>query len=696
MVLSRPGVFLRAKLQFSRWTWFNPPLASPSKPLLCETLTMKSRWDESVAQTLNGDLLRLRVYTSRLLGQEPDLVLHGGGNTSVKATVNNFFGDEEDVLYVKGSGWDLSTIEAPGFAPVLLNVLQRLAELEHLTDAEMVTQQRAAMLDPQAPNPSVEAILHAIIPYRFVDHTHADAVVTLTNNASGAARIQAVYGDRVLLIPYVMPGFILARKIRALTQGIDWSQYDGMILMNHGVFSFAHDACTAYEKMIKLVTQAETYLQQHNAVSFAQADPQVDWLTLAKIRQQVSRVKGAPMLAQLDQRPEAVGFSALPEIRAIATRGPITPDHVIRTKAIPVVLDGTAGDEAAQIEAFAANYGQYFERHRDGQLTQLDAAPRWLVWPGYGTIACDRSIKATQIITDIIEHTRRAIQMGEALGGWQALAEPDLFDMEYWELEQAKLGKKKAPSEFQGKIAFVTGAASGIGKACAEALHQQGAAVVGLDLNPAISTLLNKPGLVGIQGDVTDEEAIKGAIASTIQHFGGLDILVSNAGIFPPGQIIETLDADLWEKSLAINLMSQRALLHHAIPFLRHGIDPSILFIASRNVLAPGPGAAAYSVAKAGLTQLARIAALELAPTVRVNVLHPDCVYDTGIWTPEVLASRAERYGISVEEYKSRNLLKQPVSSQEVAQMVCTMASKVFAKTTGAQIPIDGGSDRVI
>ncbi|MFK8183353.1 MAG: bifunctional aldolase/short-chain dehydrogenase [Phormidesmis sp.] len=662
---------------------------------------MKSRWDESVGQALKDDLLELRVYTSRLLGKESDLVLHGGGNTSVKATVNNFFGDEEEILYVKGSGWDLSTIEAPGFAPVRLKALQRLAELEQLTDAEMVTQQRAAMLNPNAPNPSVEAILHAIIPYRFVDHTHADAVVTVTNNAAGAAQIKEIYGDRVLLIPYVMPGFILARKIREMTQGIDWSRYDGMILMNHGVFSFADDARTAYENMISLVTKAEAFLQERKAVSFAEAEPQVNWLTLAKIRQQVSQVKGAPVLAQLDQRPEAVGFSALPNIRAIATRGPITPDHVIRTKAIPAVLDGTTGDgttgdEAAQIHAFAENYGQYFAHNTNGTLTQLDAAPRWLVWPGYGTISCDRSIKATQIITDIIEHTRRAIQMGEALGGWQALAESELFSMEYWELEQAKLGKQKAASEFQGKIALITGAASGIGKACAEALHRQGVAVVGMDLNPEISTILNKPGLVGIPGNVTDEAAVKEAIAAAIQHFGGLDILVSNAGIFPPGQTIEALEANIWEKSLDINLMSQRALLRHAIPFLRHGIDPSILFIASRNVLAPGPGAAAYSVAKAGLTQLARIAALELAPEIRVNILHPDCVYDTGIWTPEVLASRAERYGISIDEYKSRNLLKQPVYSEEVAQMVCTMASKIFGKTTGAQVSIDGGSDRVI
>jgi len=671
---------------------------------------VKSRWDEAVARTLDADPLKLRVYTSRLLGQESDLVLHGGGNPSVKATVKNFFGDDEAVLYVKGSGWDLATIEAPGFAPVRLDVLKRLAELETLTDSQMVTQQRAALLDRQAPNPSVEAILHAIVPYRFVDHTHADAVVTLTNNATGADCIREVYGDRVLLIPYVMPGFILARKIRELTQDIDWSAYDGMILMNHGVFTFADDARTAYENMISLVSQAEAYLQQHDAMSFAQADPQTapatDWLTLARIRKQVSAFKGAPMLARLDRSSEAIGFSLLPNVRDIATRGPITPDHVIRTKAIPAVLPGTSStpgtgrepdcNEAEAIATFAENYGQYFARNTDGTLKQLDAAPRWLVWPGYGTIACDRSVKATQIITDIIAHTRQAIQMGETLGGWQALDEQSLFEMEYWELEQAKLGKKKATPEFQGKVALVTGAASGIGKACAEALHAKGAAVIGFDLNPEVSTILARPGLVGIQGDVTDETAVKAAIEGAIAHFGGLDILVSNAGIFPPGQTLEHLDAQVWEKSLATNLTCQRALLRHAIPFLREGIDPTILFIASRNVLAPGPGAAAYSVAKAGLTQLARVAALELAPEIRVNVVHPDCVYDTGIWTPEVLASRAERYGITVDAYKRRNLLKQSVTSPEVAQMVCTLAGKVFAKTTGAQVPIDGGSDRVI
>ncbi|MFZ4667118.1 MAG: bifunctional aldolase/short-chain dehydrogenase [Prochlorotrichaceae cyanobacterium] len=655
---------------------------------------MQSLWDESIALGFQDDPLALRVYTSRLLGQEPDLVLHGGGNTSVKARVKNFFGDEEEVLYVKGSGWDLATIEAPGFAPVRLGVLQRLAELRELSDTEMVTQQRAAMLNPHAPNPSVEAILHAIIPFAFVDHTHADAVVTLTNTPGGADRIRKLYGDRVLLIPYVMPGFILARTIKELTDGVDWQQYEGMVLMNHGIFSFGEDARTAYERMIHLVTIAEDYLHEQGADQFATAAPQEDLVTLAKIRRRVSQYRGGATLAQLDQRPEAVGFSNLRNIETIATRGPLTPDHVIRTKLVPIIFQSNVSEALAN---YANEYHDYFEQHRTGNLKELDPAPRWGIWPKYGTLSFDRDLKSTQIITDIVEHTRRTIQMAEALGGWEALDAQSLFEVEYWELEQAKLGKSGTKPEFQGKVALVTGAASGIGKACVEALNRQGAAVIAVDLNPQITTLFTQPSIIGVEANVTDENGIKEAIETAVRRFGGLDILVSNAGIFPPSQPIETMDAESWHKSLDVNLISQRILLQHSIPFLRQGIDAAIVFIASRNVLAPGPGAAAYSVAKAGLTQLARVAALELAGDgIRVNILHPDCVYDTGIWTESVLQTRADRYGLTVEQYKTRNLLKQSVSSQEVANLVCAMAGSLFAKTTGAQVPIDGGSDRVI
>jgi NAD(P)-dependent dehydrogenase (short-subunit alcohol dehydrogenase family) len=312
-------------------------------------------------------------------------------------------------------------------------------------------------------------------------------------------------------------------------------------------------------------------------------------------------------------------------------------------------------------------------------------------------MAFGQSVKEANIVFDIAFHTIQAIQWGEAIGGWKALPEKDIFDLEYWELEQAKLRKEDTTQIFQGKIALVTGAASGIGLACAKALHEHGSAVVGLDINPVINRIFNQPDLVGLSGDISDNRAIKKAVEFTIRRFGGLDILINNAGIFPRSQSIEDMEAETWNRSMEINLSSHQRLLKICIPYLKQGIDPAVIFIASKNVPAPGPGASAYSVAKAGLTQLARVAALELAADgIRVNIIHPDAVFDTGIWTEKVLEERARHYGLSVAEYKTKNLLKTEVTSKDVAALVCCMAGPAFAKTTGAQVPIDGGNERVI
>ncbi len=665
---------------------------------------MKSLWSPEEAARCGGDPLALRVYTSRLLGREPSLVLHGGGNTSVKGAAYDLFGDAEDVLYVKGSGWDLATIEAAGFAPVRLGVLQRMATLEHLTDAAMVRGQRAAMTDPAAPNPSVEAILHAVIPFKFVDHTHADAVVTVTNTPGGEARIREIYGDRVLVIPYVMPGFILARKIFELTQGIDWSRYEGMVLLNHGIFSFADDAQESYERMIRLVTEAEQYLArqgvwpaacgQDSDRSAGRAGEGAAALRLAQIRRAVSRVRGGAVVCHWARDALSVAFAARPDVAAIATRGPLTPDHVIRTKPIPVVL---GDDPEASVQAYADAYRDYFTRNDDGRLTCLNPAPCWGVWPGEGVIGFDRSLKGAAIIADIVAHTLPAICAAEHLGGWRALPERDLFEMEYWELEQAKLGKAKAGLPLQGRVALVTGAASGIGKACVEELLAQGAVVTALDLNPAITTLFGKAEVLGQVCDVTDAAQLRAAVEATVCRFGGLDILVSNAGAFFAAETIAEMSLATWQTSLAVNLTSHQQLLQAAAPYLQVGIEPAVVMIASKNVPAPGPGAAAYSVAKAGQTQLARVAALEMAKYgVRVNVLHPDAVFDTGIWSEEMLATRAAHYGVTVEQYKRKNLLRTEIRSRDVAALAAAMAGPLFAHTTGAQLPIDGGNERVI
>lgn len=656
---------------------------------------MQNRWNDIEAEAFLDDPLAVRVYTSRLLGREPDLVLHGGGNTSVKMTETDVFGEPEDILYVKGSGWDLATIEAPGFAPVRLKVLQKLAEFETLSDSDMVRLQRAAMKDPYAPNPSVEAILHAVIPFKFVDHTHADAVVTITNTPDGEARIRSVYGDRVIYVPYVMPGFILAKTIFEMTRDLDWTAYDGMVLLNHGLFTFHDDARAAYENMIGLVQEAEDYLKAESAIlARAKGLGGEDLLALARLRKAVSAATGRPVIARVDNGAEAARFADRPDVASIATRGPITPDHVIRTKRIPLIV---GEDPEASVTDFGHDYEQYFNRNADGGVAMLDRGPRWAVWPGVGRVVFGANPEELQIIGDITEHTIKAIQQGELMGGWKALPEKDLFDMEYWELEQAKLRKSGSPPEMQGKVALVTGAANGIGKACVEALIARGAVVAGLDLDPSIESVFDASSVLGMVCDVTDDAGITAAIEATIRHFGGLDIVVSNAGFFPSDYPIAEMDKAMWHKSLAVNLNAHQRLLTACARYLELGVEPAVVIIGSKNVPAPGPGAGPYSVAKAGLTQLARVAALEWgAKGIRVNIVHPDAVYDTGVWTAEVLQRRADHYGMSVEDYKRRNVLKTGVAAADVGELVCVMAGKVFSKTTGAQIPIDGGNERVI
>jgi rhamnose utilization protein RhaD (predicted bifunctional aldolase and dehydrogenase)/NAD(P)-dependent dehydrogenase (short-subunit alcohol dehydrogenase family) len=665
---------------------------------------MDSRWNDAEAARCAGPL-ELRVYTSRLLGLEPSLVLQGGGNTSVKTSAPNLFGEPEELLYIKGSGWDLATIEAAGFAPVKLEVLRRMADLAELSDSEMVRGQRAAMTDPTAPTPSVEAILHAIIPDAFVDHTHADAVVAISNTPEGERKIREVYGERVLIVPYVMPGFLLAKRVRELTRDLDWKQLDGIVLLNHGIFSFGDSARESYEQMITLVSKSEAYLADRGAMTGVTTDftdctkaggsfDHGSLQTLAKLRLVVGSTRGGPVVGRLTGSKAAVAFSARPDVAEIAGRGPLTPDHVIRTKPLPLVAEG---DWESVVAGYSARYTDYFARNATEALRRLDPAPRWVIWQGKGFVTFGDSAKEAAVVADIARHTARAIGWAEQLGGWQALPEPELFAVEYWELEQAKLKQGGARPPLSGRVALVTGAASGIGRATAEALFAQGAAVLGTDIKPEIEQLFQKPGLAGFVADATDPEAVKRSVAECVARFGGIDILVSNAGFFSPSQRIGELDRAVWERSLALNLTSHFDLLQAAVPYLKLGFDPCVVIIGSKNVPAPGPGAAAYSVAKAGLTQLGRVAALELGKDgIRVNTLHPHLVIDTGVWTPEVIEERAKQYGMTGEQYIRNNLLGVEITTRDVANAVLALVGPTFSKTTGAQIAIDGGSDRVV
>ena len=653
---------------------------------------MKNFWNEKEATACGDDPLALRVYSSRLIGRASDLVLHGGGNTSVKAEFTDIFGVRHEVLYVKGSGWDLATIEAAGFSPVALDALMQLSRFDVLSDADMVRAQRAAMLDPGAPNPSVEAILHALIPFRFVDHTHADAVVTLTNTPDGEARIRELYGDRLLVVPYVMPGFVLAKKVAQMTAGIDWTTLQGMVLMNHGIFSFADDARESYTRMIDLVTEAEQALGVVPSPTTGQSGASA--LELATIRYEVSRAANRPMLAAFSGSSQSHFFSKRDDVVSIATRGPLTPDHVIRTKRVPLIVND---DPAVAVAKFVSDYKDYFDRHTDGKLSRLDCAPRWAVWQNRGTVAFGAKSSDLGVISDIVDHTITAIETAEAHGGWCALPEGDIFAVEYWELEQAKLGKVSNAPAFQGRCALVTGGASGIGRSCAIALAEQGARVTVLDKDPSVLTVFDGPDIQGRVCDVKDAQAVRESVAESVSIFGGLDILVNNAGIFSASDEVADMPEEEWQRSLDINLTGAMHVARESIPYLRLGWDPSVIIVGSKNVPAPGPAAGAYSVAKAGLTQLARVLALELAADgIRVNTVHPNAVFDTAIWTDEVLEGRAAHYGMSVEDYRRNNLLRQEVTSADVAAVICAMAGSAFRCTTGAQLPVDGGNERVL
>ncbi len=394
---------------------------------------MENLWNDREAAAYKSDLA-LRVYTSNLLGRSEDLVLHGGGNTSVKSEVEG-----EEILFVKGSGWDLVSIKEEGFAPVKCDVLKAMADREHLSDTQMVVEQKAAMIDASAPNPSVEAILHAIIPFKYVDHTHADAVVTLSNSVDGERLIAELFPD-FLIVPYVMPGFILAKKIREMTEpGFDWEACGGIVLHHHGIFTFDDDAKRSYDKMIDAVSRAEAFLDAHAPLMIENAEGASQSYDIDALADAVSQAKGYDVSARIDNTPLAYHYASQPDLAHFATRGVLTPEHIIRTKRTPLIYDGTQLPEAV-VEAYMQNYRNYFTCHATDE-TMLNPAPNYAVLKGYGVVLFGKTEKETQVLYDIVQHTIRAVLRADQLGGYVSIDEAESFKMEYWELEQAKLKK---------------------------------------------------------------------------------------------------------------------------------------------------------------------------------------------------------------------------------------------------------------
>lgn len=657
-------------------------------------MTLHSRWDDEFASTLGGPVAEC-AYASRLLGAETTLVLRGGGNSSVKVRQPDLHGELIDVLYVKGSGHDMAEIRVDGFAPVELERVRKLIELDELSDVVMLNELRQARLDVDAPTPSVEAILHAIIPAPAVLHTHTNALLAISNTADGRKRVEALYGDRVLIADYAMPGFLVAKSGQAVIDGKLPGPHDALVLMNHGLFTFGETSRDAYLAMIELVAMAEEYLAERSVggVSPAVEVPTAaaDRVELAELRREISETAGRPFLLQRHRDSVGWAFSQRPDIAEVSQRGVATPDHSIWTKPLPML--------GRDVAAFAQRYVDYFEAYAAGtDLQMLDPAPRVILDAEWGLLTAGPHPNAVAAAADIYLQIIDTIEQAEGLGGYVALPSNDIFDLEYWELEQLKLHRSDNRGDLVGEVAVVTGANSGIGRACALALLQRGAAVVGLDINPDVPAMTDHPAYLGVPCDLASIEQLGSALDTAVERFGGVDMVVAAAGVFPASASIVDVDVAAWRRAMSVNVDALVQLLALTHPLLarapRHG---RVVVIGTKNINAPGPGASAYSASKAAANQIARVAALEWASDgIRVNSIHPDAVFDTALWSPELTAERAAHYGVTIEQYKTRNLLGVEITSAAVGEMAATILGPVFDATTGAHVSIDGGTDRTI
>ncbi len=689
---------------------------------------MEGRWSDEGASACRArcsevsEELALRVYTSRLIGSESELALHGGGNTSLKSRTRDLHGHEVDVLYVKGSGLDLADVEPGDLPAVRLEPLRRLRELDALDDESMLAELRRALLDPNALDPSVETLLHAFLPWRFVDHSHADALLALTNQPDGEARIAAVLGDRVGWVPYTMPGFELAKRAAdVLDKNPD---VEGLVLEKHGLFTFGDDARTSYERHIDIAARARrAIVEQIGDRRPLDARPVV---AAREVHQVAHLVRGA--LAEetgdpdrpyrrwiLEHRSndEILHFAASEMGPYLATAPPITPDHVIRTKGPyllverPPYRDLTALAELlrTEVEGYRAAYREYFRRNVEAKRVErvpLDPSPRIVLLPGLGLFAAGDTRAAARIAADIAEHTVTTKIWAASIGHYDGIDEGDLFDMEYWSLEQAKLGRAEPPP-LAGQVALVTGGGGAIGEGIARKLIDAGACVALVDIDGArlssVTERLNADACETVECDVSDEGDVRDAFRRATELFGGIDLVVPNAGIAKAGALDE-LDLEDFEQATAVNLRGTFLTMREALKHMKlQGTGGNIVLISTKNVFAPGAKLGAYSATKAGAHQIGRVAALEGAECgIRVNMVNADAVFGTaenpsGLWQ-SVGPARAEARGLDPgdlpEYYRMRNLLKLRVTPDHVGNAVVFFATQQ-TPTTGATLPVDGG-----
>ncbi|MEO2166660.1 MAG: bifunctional aldolase/short-chain dehydrogenase [bacterium] len=696
---------------------------------------MKSLWSDQEAQEYReryaewGDDIALRVYTSRLIGRDPELVMHGGGNTSVKTTRDDVLGRKIEALCVKGSGWDLDSIEPPGLPALALEPLRELRALDGLSDEEMVNQQRIRLFDSTSPNPSVETLLHAFLPHRFIDHTHADAILGLTNQPDGEALVRAALGDKVLVVPYVMPGFDLAKLAAEVFETNP--EAEGMVLLKHGLFTFADDARTSYERTIELVDRAERHLaglrgsatttpaaagSEEKAATAAAAIAPILRGLLAQPTPETSQ-KHRRMVLAWRSSPEILGLLAEPGSAERSQRGPLTPDHVIRTKSRPVFVElpdpsDSAATAALLREAIGASreaYNAYFAdqvRAKDVEKTRLDSDPRVVLVPGVGIFCAGKSAKDAAIAADLTEHTLRIRALGDTVGSYEGLPDSHLFDMEYWSLEQAKLGKA-AEKALARQVALVTGAAGAIGIGIALELARAGAQVVLGDVDveglekarQRVAAITGSIGCFAVHMDVTDDASVRAAFDAGCRQFGGVDIVVPNAGIAHVNQLVDMASTD-FDRVMAVNFGGYYRTMREGARIMRsQGTGGNIVINASKNVFSPGADFGAYSASKAAGHQLGKVAAIELAPEgIRVNMINADAVFaegetSSGLWDA-IGVDRARSKGLEPteleEHYRKRNLLHAKISGADVGRAVVFFAA-CETPTTGATLPVDGG-----
>jgi rhamnose utilization protein RhaD (predicted bifunctional aldolase and dehydrogenase)/NAD(P)-dependent dehydrogenase (short-subunit alcohol dehydrogenase family) len=672
---------------------------------------MQSRWsdDDALAHVArygqgprSNEDIALRVYSSRLIGREGELVLHGGGNTSVKTTLRDDTGELVEVLCVKGSGWDLGDIEPPGLPAVRLATLAALRSLDTLSDEDMVNAQRTRLLDAGAPNPSVETLLHAFLPAKYIDHSHADAILALVDQPDAERICRALFGDRLALVRYVMPGFALAKLAAEIAE--QQPNAEGLLLLQHGLFTWGSTARESYERHIRAVDEAERYIgcwrsagtpgrAPFSAVEPAQFVPELRGRIGAGQRRYCFEMRESEAIRR---------FVARDDLASVTQRGPVTPDHVIRTKAVPLILDLREHDRSvwlttieAALAQFRRDYQSYFARQAQARptrkLTALDPDPRVVLVPGAGLlIGVGGSPAAASVAADLYEHTIDVIEAAEAVGRYQALPESDLFDMEYWSLEQAKLGKQTSRA-LEGRIVFITGAARGIGAATARAFARAGASLYLIDREAEpLAALAKSLKAASEVVDVADEQALRRSVQNCALTYGGLDGVVSNAG-FAPQSPIASCSTELLQHSFAVNFFAHQWLASEAFGlFARQAMGGFVLFNASKAAFNPGPEFGPYALPKAGLVALMKQYALEGgALGIRANAVNADRIR-TGLMSADDVERRAAARGLEVDAYFRSNLLGREVTAGDVADAFVYLATA--ESTTGCVVTVDGGN----